>query len=197
MAVSESVFGLSPGTGYSYRLVVENGVGKDVSSVAHFTTTATPVCTVNCGGPVNTKTGPTETANTPPPPPSPAVTLAGGTAAVAASGGFSVKASCPVGVTSCSGAISVQTVSAVVAGARSAKSKHKAAILTLATGSFTLVAGQTKLVALHLTSKGRALLSRLHAVRVKVTVTAHDPAGAVHTTIASLTLRLATGHKRH
>jgi len=126
--------------------------------------------------------------------PVPAVTLSGGVAAVGGSGTFTVKASCPAGVTTCSGTITVQTVSAVVATAKGAKAKRKAAILVMASGTFTLSAGQSKLLTLHLTAKGRALLARLHAVRVKVTVVAHDPAGGSHTTIASVTLRPTAGH---
>jgi hypothetical protein len=202
VAVSVVVGGLSANTTYSYRVLAENAGGSKIGSGVQFTTLSPPVCTVNCGG--EQKTEPTPTPTMPPPPPLPpviplpAVTLAAGVAPVASSGSFGVKASCPVGTTSCSGTISVQTVSAVLAsvGAESAKAKRKAAILVLASGTFTLSAGQSKLVGLHLTSKGRALIARLHAVRVRVTVVAHDPAGGTHTTIATLTLHLVS-HKRH
>ena len=65
----------------------------------------------------------------------------------------------------------------------------KAAVLTLAKGSFTVAGGKVKTVTLHLSARARALLRHSHVIHVSATIVAHDQAGATHTTRTNVTLR--------
>jgi PKD repeat protein len=124
-------------------------------------------------------------------PPVPDAKLASTALAASTSGALTIKVSCPAGESSCSGTVALRTLDAVSASAgRAAKAKKaKKAILTLASGSFSVAGGKTKTVTLHLSAKARALLSRTHSLRVRATIVAHDPSGATHTTQAVVTLR--------
>jgi hypothetical protein len=103
------------------------------------------------------------------------------------SGNVSVKVSCPAGESSCSGTITLRTLGAVTADFASS-AKVKAAVLTLASGSFTVPGGEARTVILHLSGKGRTLLARSHVLRVRATIVAHDPAGATHTSHSIVTV---------
>ena len=119
--------------------------------------------------------------------------MAASSATVSARGAFGLKLSCPGGDKSCSGTVTVRTLTAVLAsrGHEAKSKKPKGAILTLASGSFTLSGGQVEVLTLHLSSKARALLSRTKVQRVRVTIVAHDAAGATQTTQETVTLRAA------
>jgi hypothetical protein len=123
------------------------------------------------------------------PPLVPDAQLAGTALEASLSGIVSVKVSCLAGE-SCSGTVRLRTLNAVVASLASA-AKSKGSILTLATGSFTVAGGKVTTVKLHLSAKARALLARLHVLRARATIVAHDPAGASHTTQIVVTLRVA------
>jgi PKD repeat protein len=118
---------------------------------------------------------------------SPDARIASTTFQVSASGALRIKISCPASEHSCAGTITLRTLNAVLASIAGA-AKPKAAILTLASGSFTAPGGETVTVLLHLSVKARALLARLHTLHIRVTVIAHNPQGASHTaqTIATL-----------
>jgi hypothetical protein len=182
-------------SGDEYRAVFTNSAGKATSSVATLTVGAKPV--------------------TPPPPPPPPpggqvlnnkveqppavpdATIAGASLTVSASGALVIKVTCPSGETSCAGTLTLRTLTAVSARATSSKKKSKAAILTLAGGSFSVVGGQVKAFTLHLSSAARTLLSHSHGLlRARVTVLAHDPTGATHTTETVVTLRAAPKAKK-
>jgi hypothetical protein len=121
-------------------------------------------------------------------PPVPDAKLASTALAASASGTVTIKVSCPAGESSCSGTVALRTLDAVSASAgRGAKVKK--AILTLASGSFSVAGGKTKSVTLHLSAKARALLARRRTLRVRATIVAHDPAGVTHTTQTVATLR--------
>lgn len=124
---------------------------------------------------------------------SPNATLAGSSTSVSASGAFTLKITCPAGETSCAGSITLKTLKAVAASVGHV-AKSKAAILTLATGSFSVAGGQSKAITLHLSAKARGLLKRLHTLKVKVTIVAHNPSGASHSLQTTVTLRLAKKH---
>ncbi len=111
--------------------------------------------------------------------------VAGSSLSVSPSGSFSVKVNC-AGTGSCAGSITLKTASAVVAS--------KKAILTLASGAFTITAGQVKTLTLHLSSKAKALLKKTHSLKVKATVISRDSSGQTHTVVATLTLKLAKHH---
>ncbi len=120
-------------------------------------------------------------------PPVPDAELAGTSLQVSQSGTVTVKISCPAGETSCAGTITLRTLGAVIA-AGNALSK-KAAILTLTSGAFTVAGGQVHAFTLHLSRGARALLRRKRTMRVRATLLAHDPQGAVHTARTVATLR--------
>jgi hypothetical protein len=111
------------------------------------------------------------------------VTLAGTAISVSKSGTISLKLKCPADEI-CAGTVTLQTASAVVASG-------KKRVLTLASGSFSVSAGQTKGVTLHLSSAAMGLLRKSHVLKVKVTIAAHNGAGVKHTTIELITLRPA------
>jgi hypothetical protein len=118
----------------------------------------------------------------------PDVRLASTAFLAGASGNVTVKVSCPAGETTCAGTVTLRTLYAVNASA-AGSSKKKPAILTLAAGSFTVPGGKVKTIILHLSGRARALLARLHVLRVRVVILAHDPAGATHRAEAIATLR--------
>jgi hypothetical protein len=91
-------------------------------------------------------------------------------------------------VSRCFGTVSLRTLNAV--RARAARTpKKKAAILSLATGSFSVAGGKVTTVVLHLSARARALLARAHSLKVRATIIAHDPSGAKHTEQTVVTLR--------
>jgi hypothetical protein len=112
---------------------------------------------------------------------SPDAVLASTSLQESASGTVGVKISCPHTQRSCTGTVTLRTLTAVSA-------KAKASVLTLATGSFSVAGGQTKTATLHLSTQARKLLAHSHVLRVRATVLAHNPTGGVHTgqTIAKL-----------
>ncbi len=119
---------------------------------------------------------------------SPDATIAGISLQVSASGAFTLEVSCPTGVSDCVGTVSLHTLDAVVAS-RAGASTSKAAILTLASGSFVVPGGERKALTLRLSGKARALLARVHTVRARATITAHDATGGAHTAHVIVTLR--------
>jgi PKD repeat protein len=118
---------------------------------------------------------------------SPDVALASKPLRANASGVVTIKISCPVGDAKCVGTLTLRTQKAVtstVAG----KPKAKPVVLTFGSATFTIAGGKVVAVVLHLSAKARALLGRLHALGVRVTIVAHNPAGASHTGQAITTL---------
>jgi hypothetical protein len=205
VTVSAQLTALTAGSTYDFRIVATNASGTSYGSNASFTTNSTSGGTGGggtggggtggggSGGTGGSGGGTGEVLGTKAVQAAvPDVVLVGGASAVATSGAFTVKVSCPAGESTCSGTITLKTLKAVVAGVgHVAKAKSKAAILTLASGSFTLTGGQTKTVTLHLSSSGRTLLARSHVLSARATIIAHDPAGGSHTTVVTVTLRPA------
>ena len=116
------------------------------------------------------------------------VGLAATVLSVSKAGAFVLKVDCG-GQSSCTGSVVLHTASAVSAGAG-----KKKAVMTLASGSFTIAGGQTKGLSLHLSSAARALLKRLHVLRAKVSIVARDAAKTSHSTSLLVTLRGASHH---
>jgi hypothetical protein len=126
---------------------------------------------------------------------SPDATIASTSLQASGSGAVSIKLSCPAGESGCTGTVTMRTlgaVSASVAGVAEAK----ATVLTLATGSFAVPGGKVKTVTMHLSPKARALLTHSHVLHVRVTIVAHNPAGATHTGQVIATLRVAKAEHR-
>jgi hypothetical protein len=120
-------------------------------------------------------------------PPIPDARLASTALTVTTSGTVKVRISCPAAESRCAGTVSLRTLNAVNASVAGA-AKSKAAVLTLATGSFTVAGGKVATLILHLSAKGRSLLARSHSLRIRVTILAHDPAGARHSEQTVITL---------
>jgi Trypsin len=124
----------------------------------------------------------------------PDATIASPFLTVSSSGALVVKVRCPAGETSCTGAITLRTLRAVSASLSGRDAKHKAAVLTLAVGSFTVPGGQSKAVALHVSAAARKLLARSHVLSARATIVAHDPTGATHTGHMIVTLHASRTH---
>lgn len=120
--------------------------------------------------------------------------LAGSSFPVSGSGAVSLKVSCPPGAGTCSGTITLKTLTAV--SAKSGK-KPKKSILTLGSASFAVVAGHTATVTIHLSSKARSLLGRSHTLKAQATVASHGSTGSPSTTSAVVTLKAASSKKKH
>jgi hypothetical protein len=205
VAVSAAVTGLSPGTKYYFQIAASNAAWTSLAEKAGtFSTENSSSGGGNSGGnggetggggggTTTTTNGGGVLGNVTVEPGPPNVTLSGASASVSSAGAFTLKLVCPAEETSCAGTITLKTLKAVVASlAHAAKGKSKAAILTLASGSFTLTGGQTKTVTLHLSSQARALLAHSHVLLARATILARNAKGLTHTTTVTVTLRLAS-----
>lgn len=193
----------SSDNGNEYRAVFSNGIGSPVDSKAATLTVTAAGGGGGGGGGTGGGTGGNGGGTVNPPPTgesevkgetrtAPHATIASASSVtVSSSGVLSIKVSCPTGATGCAGTVTLKTASAVAARASAAKAKK--AILTLATGAFSVGGGQTKTITLHLSSAGRKLLAHSHVLAAKATVLAHDAANETSTSLKTLTLRLAKG----
>ncbi len=190
--VSASISGLTANTTYHYRVYATTVSGTEYGSDATLTTAEVPhaTCeTAEClGGTGKGGVLPTHEEQPPPPVISPAVQASGTSATVSSTGAFTLTLKCPAGATACTGTITVKTIKAVVA---SASKKPKAVILTLASGSFALAGGQSKVITLHLSSTARKLLASSHLIAARASIVAHNAAGLAASTTATLSLRPA------
>jgi len=156
--------------------------------------------TVNASSPPPVSSPPPSVSPPPPPPPPPPnsgsgggvlsykVSLAATSLSVSPKGAVVLKVDCG-GQSSCTGRVTLRTLTAVSAGAGKRK-----AILTLASGSFTISGSQVKALTLHLSTKALSLLKRSHTLRARATILAHDYAGTSHSTALVVTLRPARHH---
>jgi len=199
--VSAALTGLSAGTTYHVRIVATNSAGTTDSTEEKTFTTMAKEVVVEAPKETPKETPPTGKVGVEPHVESregePDATLASGSStSVSSSGAFTLKVSCPASDKSCSGTVTLRTLKAVVASVGH-QAKSKAAILTLATVSFSVTGGQAKTLTLHLSSKARALLARTHSLSARATIVARDPEGASHTTSVSVTLRPAKKAAKH
>ncbi len=183
--VSGAISGLSANQTYHFRVSATNAGGTSYGSDAILQTlpSSAPQSTV----PASTNPNPNPTTiQASVAPAVPDAELIGATLSASPSGLVAAKVSCPAAESGgCTGTITLRTLTAVRAG------KAKDAILTLATGAFRLAGGHSATVALHLSAKARTLLARSHTLRVLTIVSAHDNAGASHTSQRTVTVRLA------
>jgi hypothetical protein len=127
--------------------------------------------------------------------PVPDARVASRTLDVTASGTVKIRISCPALESRCFGTVSLRTLNAVRAGAARTP-KKKAAVLNLATGSFSVAGGKATTVVLYLSARARTLLARAHTLKVRATIIAHDPTGAKHTDQTVVTLRAPAAKHR-
>jgi hypothetical protein len=191
VAVAASVGGLSAATTYYFRIVAANPGGTSYG-VDQTLTTLLPTELPRQGpGGQEMLPGlvvlPSQEHKTPP---VPDAKLASTSLVVSLSGTVGVRVTCPTGESSCAGTITLRTLTAVIASATGQQSKkHKAAILTLGVGFFTVLGGKAKTVTLRLSATGGKLLARTHLLRARATIAARDPMGAMHTRRTVVTLR--------
>lgn len=206
VTVSASIVGLSANTSYHFRIVATNPGGTSYGIDQALTTppSATPPSTTLESTTLGSTTPPSLTppSATPVQPVvggqqvssgqglqlAPDAKLASSTLTASASGAIAVEVTCPGGQSSCSGTVTLRTLTAVMAAADYRPKSHTAAILTLASGAFKVTGGTTTRVKLRLSAKARTLLARTHVLRVRATIVAHGPAGAKHTTLSILTI---------
>jgi PKD repeat protein len=114
-----------------------------------------------------------------------------------ASGVVIIKISCPAGDAKCAGTLTVRTQKAVTFTV-ARKPKAKAVVITFGSAPFTIAGGKVVTVVLHPSAKARALLKRLHALGVRVTIVAQNAGGASRTgqTITTL-LAPKASHSGH
>jgi hypothetical protein len=133
----------------------------------------------------------------PPPPPPPGGTVgvlpyrasfASTSLTAGSNGAVPVTVRC-LGQSSCTGTVTLTTLTAVSAGA------HKR-ILVLGSASFSIPGGSSKAVMVRLSAKARQLLARSHTLRARATIAARDASGTMHNTQAVVTLRPAKGKHR-
>jgi hypothetical protein len=127
--------------------------------------------------------------------PVPDATLASTYLAVSKTGVLSVKLTCPMDESSCTGTITLRTLNAFSAGVTGQRAGKR--IVTLAVGTFTVAGGKVTTVKMHLSHKARTLLAQKHVLRARATIVAHDPASATRTTRTIVTLRAAKVTHRH
>ena len=188
VAVSASLTGLSLNTTYHFRIVATNATGTSEGADQTFTTQPnTPAIIGAAGSPTGQSVLSSQEHKRPPA----HVDLGSASLAAGQSGAVSIKVSCPAAESSCTGKVTLRTVAAVGAGTSAHRSKtHKATILTLAVGAFTVAGGHVATITLHLSAKARALLAHTHVVAAHGTIVVHvDPADATYTCQANVTLR--------
>jgi outer membrane protein assembly factor BamB len=193
VAVSASVGSLTANTTYHFRISATNPSGTSKGSDETFQTVAPTTLPQEIPGGPSLVSGsgvlPFQESKTPP---VPDAKLASTSLAASSSGSVTVKVTCPAGESSCTGTITLRTLTAVIAGTTGHQSKKpKAAILTLAVGSFKVAGGQTTTVKLHLSAQARRLLTRVHVLHARATIVAHDATGATHTLQTTVTIRVA------
>jgi hypothetical protein len=186
VAVSASLTGLGASSTYHYRIVAANEKGKSEGEDHTFTTSAPPPSPSPITGPLPGTIGvlPAQESR---PPVVPNAALVNTILAAARSGTVTLKVSCPTGESSCTGSLTLRTLSAVTTSVHGSKARK--AILALGQVAFTIVGGSVKALSLHLYPSARALLARTHPLRVRATIVAHDPTGAVATSRTNAILR--------
>lgn len=176
VTVTAAIAGLTAGTAYHYRIVATsvNGTAQGVDGTV---TTGTPPPVEEHKPPVGeSKPPPVEehhgvlSYNA-------AKMAISGTAKVPKSGAFKLKLTCPAGSGLCSGTIVLEFK----------VSKKKTVKLT--TGKFSLTAGQSTTLTLHLSTAAKALLKRLHTLHARAKIVARNQAGTPATTAVNVTLK--------
>jgi len=197
--VSAQLEGLSANTAYHFRILATNPGGTIDGADQEFTTV--PVPTLPPQGPGSQGTLPGQGVLGSQEHKAALVSdaeLASTSLSVSPSGTVSVKVTCPAGESSCAGTVTLRTLTAVSARATAHQTKkRKAAVLTLAVGSFKVAGGHVMTVKLRLSAEARTLLASAPVLRGRATIVAHDPSGATHTTQTTVTIRAAKATHGH
>jgi subtilisin family serine protease len=151
---------------------------------------AIPLC-LNPPSPPSTAT--TSTTPAPPPPPPvpelqvPAVTVAHATVTARRHGTIRLALRCALTAPSCTGQIALRLrgVHKRVHG----HIVHGTTTVTVATASFSILRGATRVLTLHLAARARAQLAGHHTLSLHATIAARGTNGSVHTTVITVTVR--------
>jgi hypothetical protein len=176
-AVSASVYGLSAGATFRYRVIAANASGTSYGAIQEFATLPSSAL----GAPSALELA----APLPQFPPAYKAELASTTLVVSSGGELSVRLRCPAGDTGCRGTITLQTLVAVSAGGHPSRKR----ILTLAAGPFTVGHAGVATVKLRLSGRARNLLTHSRVLRVRATVFTGAPSGPPHAWQTLVTLR--------
>ena len=193
VGVAALVDGLGAGASYHFRVVAKNPGGASYGADQTFMTLHPPAPVQP--GPGEQEPGarqgllPSQERRAPQ---VPNAELASTILAATSRGTVNVKVSCPDGESTCTGTITLRTLTALNTSTSSHARRRKAVIVTLAVGSFKVSGGHTTIVKLHLSKRARTLLGHKHLLRARATIFARDPAGATHTARTIVTLRAAT-----
>jgi hypothetical protein len=211
VAVSAAITGLAASTTYHFRIVATNSGGTSDGIGETFTTMSNPP-TGEIGEHLTnpssleqemaaSKKREVESAAKAGVPgvkeALPDATLAHTSVTAGPEGTVSLEMSCPAETISCTGTITLKTLTAVSTAIAHHFKKRRPVILTLGVGSFKVPGGHLATIKLHLSPEARALLSRTHVLRARATIVAHDPTGATHTTQTILTIRAARAKRGH
>jgi phosphodiesterase/alkaline phosphatase D-like protein len=199
VVVAAPVGGLSAATTYYFRIVAANPGGTSYGVNQALATLAPTTLPQQGPGGQETLPGlgvlPSQEQE---PPPVPDAELASTSLTVSPAGMVNVRVTCPAGESSCTGTVILRTLKAVIATATVHQSKkRKAAILTLASGSFRVAGGQVKTLTLRLSAEARKLLAATHLLPARASIVAHDATGAKHTTQTIVTLRALKARSHH
>jgi PQQ-like domain len=122
----------------------------------------------------------------------PLATLAGSALTASRSGFVTLRVRCPADETSCIGTVALR-----VSIATGSPGHIRHVLILLAHGPFKVAGGKLVTVRLQLSARGRALLTRLHRLRVRATIAAHDVAGRHHTSTFTVTIRPVPARSSH
>ncbi len=128
------------------------------------------------------------------PAPIPDARLTSASLGVAKNGIVTAVVTCPGDESGCDGTVTLQALNAV--GPATRRHKPKKTILTLAKGTFALAGGHQQSLLLRLSAAGSRLLASAGTLRARAILVAHDPAGAVHTTQTTVSLRARSAKGR-
>ena len=207
--VFAEVAGLVAGSSYYYRLVATNDGGTAMGVAQSIATQLPTVLSEQGPGstppPSGGNTTPPPGGNITPPPsetkpaPVPDAEFVTPKLTAGSTGLLVAKISCPGDETTCAGAVTLKTATAVLLSTSvHSTTKPKATVLVVARGTFSVAGGQTAAIRLRLSTAARTLLVRAHLLRARATLAAHDPAGATHTSQTLLTISAARAtHKLH
>lgn len=119
---------------------------------------------------------------------SPTARLAGSSAKASSSGVVKLQIACAAGGPACAGTVTLRG---------SSPGGHAAKAVTLGSASFTVPAGRTATVTVHLSSKARAALAHKHSLHVAVAIVLRVSSGAPRTVNSTLTIHLTPGGRSH
>jgi hypothetical protein len=120
--------------------------------------------------------------------------LASAAVKASSSGAVELRVACAAGGSNCAGTLTLKTLAAI--GANRGDGPAAKAALTLGSASFSIVAGKTAIVRVHLSAKARALLARKHSLRVSAAIVLRVASGRAHAATTAITIQLGTLARR-